>query len=181
MLIWGSTAWSSPSQPVLGLGALPDEGLAMVDEQLDLARLLVLECDGQVRVTERRASDRERFDAVALPERARAATRTGHQLGRNSNHALAARDEQPLQAPADAADVLQRPQTIRTQLLGPGPQLFVPRSARGGGELLDDLTRPRPNRHRGMCLLVRVHSDNDGHSISLLDSEPVGAPADKPQ
>jgi len=28
-----------PPQPVLGLGALPDEGLAMIDEQLDLARL----------------------------------------------------------------------------------------------------------------------------------------------
>ncbi|HEX4625717.1 MAG TPA: hypothetical protein VH231_14790 [Solirubrobacteraceae bacterium] len=63
----------------------------MIDEQRDLARLLVLECDGQIRVTERRPGDRERVDAVALPERSRGATRTGHQLVRNLNHARRAR------------------------------------------------------------------------------------------
>ena len=106
-----------------------------------------------------------------LPERSRAATRTGHQLRRNPDHALAARDQQALQAPTDAADVLQRPQTIRTQVPGPAQQLFVTLRARGGGELLDQLTGPRPNRHRGVRLLVRVHSDNNGHSFSLFDSE----------
>jgi len=157
-----------PPEPVLGLGALPNEGLAVLDEQLDLARLLILGRDGQVGVAECCAGDRERVDAVGLPKRSPAATRTGHQLRRNPNHPLAARDEQPLQAPADASDILQGPQTIRTQPLGPAQHLFVTGSSRRGRELADDLTRSTTNRHRGVRLLVRVHSNYDGQQLLPL-------------
>jgi hypothetical protein len=160
-----------PPQPVLGLRALANKRLAVIDEQLDLARLLVLDRDGQIRVTERGASDRQRVDAVGLPERPRPATRTGQQLRRNPNHSLAARDQQPFKAPADASDILQRPQTIRAQLPSPAQKLSVTRSARRASALADDLTRATPDRHRGVRLLVRVHSDNDGHIFSLLDAQ----------
>jgi hypothetical protein len=168
---FGLDGVQQPPQPVLGLGALPDERLAMVDEQLDLARLVVLDRDGQFRVAEGRPGDRERVDAVGLPKRPRAATRTGHQLRRNPNHVFAARDQRPLKAPADAAGILQRLQTIRAQAVGPTQHFLVTRSPRGASEFVDDLAGLRPNRHRGVRLLVRVHSDNNGHSSSLFDDQ----------
>jgi plasmid stabilization system protein ParE len=52
---FGIDGVKQPPQPVLGLGALPNQGLAMIDDQLDLTRLRVLDRERHIRVTERRA------------------------------------------------------------------------------------------------------------------------------
>jgi hypothetical protein len=50
---FGIDGVKQPPRAILGLGALPHQALAVIDEQLDLTRLLVLKSDGQIRVTER--------------------------------------------------------------------------------------------------------------------------------
>jgi len=61
--------------------------------------------------------------------RAPAATLAGHQLGRNAQHALAARDQEPLKRARHVPAVLQRPDTLALQAARPDEQAREPAGA----------------------------------------------------
>ena len=53
----------------------------------------------------------------------------GHQVGRNAQHALAARDQEPLEGPGHVPAILKRPDTFTVELAGPRQQRGEPRAA----------------------------------------------------
>ena len=94
----GPAVVQKPAQPVLDAGALGDEVLAVIEQQLDLARRALEPRDRQRldALLERRAGDRQRVDRVALAALARAA-----RAGRPSASAPPARRAR--RAPAGSA------------------------------------------------------------------------------
>src|ERR1700710_405901 len=106
----------------------------MLVEQLDRAGLRVKKGGGQLVQTfsQRGPGDRERVDLVALAALPGTGPGPGGQPGRDPDHALAARDQKPLQATGDVTAVLN----------GPGPL---------------GVKAARPLQQRTEALLARRH------------------------
>ena len=84
-----------------------DAVLAVIEQQFDLSgRPCQLCCrEGLDALLKRGAGDRQRVDRVALAALARGLAPAGHQLWRDTNDALAARQQEPLELARLAADV----------------------------------------------------------------------------
>ncbi len=98
-----------PAKAVLGLASLTHERLAMIDEQPEVARRLVLERGRQVGMRERRAGDREGVDRVGFAKGTCALPRPAISFGGDSHHTL-----------LGARKLERRPATARHHLNGPG-------------------------------------------------------------
>ena len=128
-----------PAQIVDQRGALLDEPLAVIDEQPDVEL-----GPGQLRdrqrveaFAQRRAGDRDGVDAIGLARARARSARAGHQLRRDANDALAAREQEPLQRARDVPAVLKRPDPLAADAARPAQQL-TERARR----------RARPSRRR---------------------------------
>ena len=76
---------------------------------------------------QRGPGDGDRVDLVALATLAARAPRAGHQPCRDPNHALAARDQKPLQRARDMAAILQRPDPFAGKAARPDHSAAKPR------------------------------------------------------
>ena len=141
-------------------GALVDEVLAVICQELDLASLRIEVGNRQVALSERRAGDREGIDRIGLAELA-AAARARHQLRRDANQALSWGDQLALEAPGDVAAVLERKQALLSQGPGPFDQTLVTGLVACDRQLVAELTGWRVHRGRGVALLVGVDADRD--------------------
>jgi len=113
-----------PLQPAVERHPRPDESLAVVDQQPQVElragqrrRRQCVDSRGQ-----RRPGDGDRVDLVALATLAARAPRAGHQPRRDPNHALTARDQEPLQRTGHMAAILQRPDPFTGQAARPDQQ-----------------------------------------------------------
>jgi len=152
-----------PAQPLLGAPPLIDQIITMINKQLDLAvHPLTWLGPWQVRLAQRRPSDRERVDRVRLPPHPPRPALRHRQLRRDPHQLLTQAKQQPLQPRRQKPAVLERPQPLAVERRRPADQLAATNSDRPLVEhpagLLDG--------HRGHRLLVYVHSDHD-HSSRL--------------
>jgi hypothetical protein len=117
-----------PPQRVVERHALTHESLAVVDQQAQVKLWAVQLRRGQgvQALAHGRTGDRDRVDAVGLPAPAGAATRVGRQRGRDAHHALATRDQEPLQRARDVPAALQRPDPLAAQAPRPAAQAANP-------------------------------------------------------
>ncbi len=114
-----------PPQPVLDTGALADEVLAMVKQQLDLERLLV-QPGARQRVdtfTNGCPSDAESVDVIRLAALARDAASARHQLRRDTNDPLPSCEQEPLKPSRDVTAVLDREDSITAELSRPADEV----------------------------------------------------------
>src|SRR3979409_871016 len=98
-----------PLQRVVELDTGTDQALAMRYQQPQI-ELWAVEVGGRQRresFAQRAPRDVDGVDAVGLAALARALARLGHQVGRDTQHALAALDQEPLQGSRYVPAVLQ--------------------------------------------------------------------------
>jgi hypothetical protein len=88
-------------------GALADQVLAMVDQELQLTQLRVVAGVRQVRLPQGRPGDGQSVDRVGLPVGAGSLASMGAQPGPDPQDRLAAGQQEALQATVDVAAVLQ--------------------------------------------------------------------------
>ena len=155
-----------PAQPLLRPAALVDEIVAVVDQQLQLAkRLLVRPRPAQVRLAQRRPRDRERVDRVRLAARPARAPLRRHQLRRHPHQLLTAPRAAAARASASAAGSPRPPTTARRSSAAAQPSSSsLPTGTVFSSSMPAGLV-DRDRRHR---LLVYVHSDHD-HPDRLLN------------
>src|SRR5471032_1668401 len=100
-----------PAQPLLGAPPLIDQIITMINKQLDLAvHPLTWLGPWQVRLAQRRPSDRERVDRVRLPPHPPRPALRHRQLRRDPHQLLTQAKQQPLQPRRQKPAVLERPQ-----------------------------------------------------------------------
>ena len=100
-----------PAQPLMHPSTLVDDRVAMVDQQLQLSkRLLVAAWPSEPRLAQRSASDCERINRVGLPSPPTAAPLRRHQLRRHPHQRFATREQLPLQPARQPPTVFKRPQ-----------------------------------------------------------------------
>jgi hypothetical protein len=136
----------------------------MVDEQAQVALGPVEPCDRQVGLSERRASDRERVDRIALAGLPGTPSRTRHQLGWDPHDRLAGDHEIGLEPPAEVPAVLERPAPVGPAD-GPASQLEMP-LARGGDGLLVELAPGLVDHHDRVAPLVQICAQDDHVPVS---------------
>jgi hypothetical protein len=117
-------------------GALGDEGVAVVDQELQLPGCLVVACVMELGfLAQRRAGDRQGVDRVGLAAGAGALAGAGHELRADPQHRLAAGHQEALQAAVDVAAVLQGEADLGPEAVGPGHQLALARLVGSDGDL----------------------------------------------
>jgi hypothetical protein len=165
-----------PTQPLLHPATRVDEIVAMVNQQLQITKDLLIEpWAAQLRLPQRRSRDRQSVDRIGLAPRAARPSFRHRQLRRHPHQLLTRRQQLPLQPTRQLPTVLDRPQPPVAERGRPGEQLIAADQrdllAQRPAGLVD-----RDSRHR---LLVYVQSDHD-HSDRLLT---VGGDrrADRPQ
>ena len=147
-----------PTQPLLGPSALVDEIITMIDEQLQVAkRLLILARTTQTGFPQRCPGDSERVDRIRLATSAAGAPLGCHQLRRHPHQLLADREQFPFERPGQLPAILKRPQPLTAQRRSPGNQ----RAVRHGDRLLVEHPPRLVDRDSRQRLLVYVHSDHD--------------------
>src|SRR5204863_3593278 len=115
-----------PTQPLLRPSALVDEILAMINEQLEITkRLLVGPRPAQPRYTQSGTRHGERVDRVGLAARPASATLRRHQLRRHPHQLLTGRQQLAFEPTRQLPTVLQRPQPLARELARPGEQSVV--------------------------------------------------------
>jgi hypothetical protein len=152
-----------PLQRVVERDALASQALAMVDQQpqIELAALQLRRWQGVHAFTQYGPSDRDGVDAVGLSARASAAPRVGHQLRRHAHHALAAGDQEPLQAARDMPAVLQRPHPLAAECARPSDERGKALGADLDRLLAHQLTGRRGDRGDRVRALVGVRPEHD--------------------
>jgi hypothetical protein len=150
-----------PAKPLDLGGTLADEVLAMVRQELDLARGGVEVGDREIGLSERRAGDGEGVDRVGLAELALRAAGARHQLRRHADDVLAAGDQLALEPTGDVAAVLDRKPPLRVEAAGPFEQALVAGLVACDRELRAKLAGRRVHRGGGVALLVGVDPDRD--------------------
>jgi hypothetical protein len=122
-----------PAQPVDQPGALGNEDLAVIAQQPDLDSLLIEEGSRESLdpLAQHGAGNRSRIDLVGLPDLAFAAARGAHQLRRDTQNTLAHANERALKPLRDVAAVLDRPDDLLAQLVGPAQPVEMSLLARG--------------------------------------------------
>jgi hypothetical protein len=159
-----------PTQPVLRLAALTDQRLAMVRQQAQITGCLIRCSRREIRMGNRSPCDRERVDAVGLPEGPTALSRSCHQLRRNANDSLSVPQKKLLQPAAHTPQVFKSPEALTAGRYGPDQQLLIAGGPCHDGELAEELTTPRHHAHRGVGLLVRVDPDNQLRDFPFVHS-----------
>src|SRR5581483_3397111 len=142
-------------------GALANQVLAMIEQELDLARGGVEMGDRELRFPERSPGYRERVDRIGLAELAGRAPCSRHQLWRHPDHPLAPGDQLPLEPPGDVAAVLQGELALGAEVPGPCEQALVAGAVAGDRHLVAKLAGRRIHRRRRMALLMGVDADRD--------------------
>ena len=125
-----------PAQTALQPRALDDQVRAMIEQQRDLALDAGQLRDRQVGLAQRRPSDRERVDRVALAERALPSCRApAISFGGTRTTRSPAPQQRLLQMPRQIAAVLDRPLALLLEPLGELQQPAMPRLIRGDRQL----------------------------------------------
>ena len=148
-----------PAKPLDGSGPLADEILAVVEQEPDLARLVVEVGDRQVGFAKRRPGDRQGIDRIGLAELALRAARTGHQLRRDAIPRSAG-DQLALEATADVATVLEPEPALLAQGAGPFKQPLVAALVACDRELVAKLAGGRVTA-AAECFACGVDADRD--------------------
>src|SRR5207244_3546283 len=87
-----------PAQSLLRPAALVDEILAVIDQQLEITKwLLIGPWPAQARLAQRGSGDRERIDRVRLAARPASSTLRRHQLRRHPHQLLSSNEQLPLE------------------------------------------------------------------------------------
>ncbi len=152
-----------PAQAALVIGAGANEVLAMVEQQLDLHRLLVEIGGRQVldSLLQRRPGDVGGVDRIGLATLARALARFAHQFRGDPDDPLAVCDQEALQAAGDVPAVLDRPDPLGVQAASPVEVLGEAGLAGGRSQLVDQLAGAVCHRYRGVGVFVGVRSDHN--------------------
>ena len=156
-----------PQQPVDGRGAVFDQVITPVDQQLQLPRGLVMGSDRQIGLTQRGPGNSSGVDRVRLSARAGDAALLGHHLRRHPHHPLASGQQVPFQPGGQVTAVLDGPHQIVPELLaGPRQRLQVPLGDSRDGDL-PDLPTHGIDRDERVRALVDIGSNNN-HGGCLL-------------
>jgi hypothetical protein len=136
-------------------GGLGYQVLAVVEQQLDGQRALIEEGLRQRldALPERSAGHGGGVDRIGLAALACAPARAGHELGSYAHHALAALDQEALEAARDVAAILDRPDALRVERSGPIEQCRVARA---------------PGRDRLAASQLAARGLNSGHRVGGL-------------
>ena len=155
-----------PAQPLLRPPPLVDEIVAVVDQQLQITKdLLVRARPAQVRLAQRRPCDRERVDRVRLAARPARPPLRHRQLRRHPHQLLTRRRAAAAPANASAAGSPRPPTTARSPSAAAQPSSSsLPTST----VRLVEQPAGLVDRDRSHRLLVYVHSDHD-HQDRLLN------------
>jgi hypothetical protein len=154
-----------PTQTLLRTAALVDEIIAVVNQQLQLPkRLLIRPWPAQARLAQRGPGDGERIDRIGLAAGSACAPLRRHQLRWHPHQRLAAFQQLPFEPARQLSTVLKGPQPLTAKPARPGETFAI-----GGRDrpfvqhppsLIDGDSRQR--------VLVHVHSDHD-HLPCLLN------------
>jgi hypothetical protein len=155
-----------PPEPVDLLGPLIDQAFAVIDQQLQLARLPIVRSDRQVRLAQRNPRHRQSIDRVGLARRAHRATLRGHQLRRHPHHLLTRGQQRPFQPGGQMPAVLDRPDPLGIAELLPGPAQQSGVAGIGGrSNELSLLLAHLINRDDRVRALVDVRAQNNHHEV----------------
>jgi hypothetical protein len=152
-----------PLHRVVEPNALADQALAVIDEQPQV-KLGPVQLRNRKIVqpfAQRCPGDRHRVDAVGLASLAPSAASAGHQLGRDAQNALAARDQEPLEGAGHVPAILKRPDSLPLQAARPDQQAREPAGADLDRLLAKHLTRRRSDRGDRVRALVNVRTEHD--------------------
>ncbi len=105
-------------------------------------------------------SDSERIDGIGLARDPSRATSAGHELGRDSNDLLTARDQEALEVAGYMTTVLQREDAVVVELAGPYEHALVPLVAGFHGHLRKRLPALLGG-HRSVGLFVWINTHYD--------------------
>jgi hypothetical protein len=148
-----------PAQPVLDPGALGDQVLTVIYEQLELPGRLIQLGGGQVGFAQRGPRHRQRIDRIGLARGPDRGSGGSHQLGRHAHDPLTNREQVPLQAARHVPAVLHRPGPLTGDGPSPGDQLQVLWGTRRDGAL-GDLPAEFLHGHDGVGGLVRIDAEH---------------------
>ena len=167
-----------PLQRVVQRHALPNQALAMIDQQpqIQLGTVQLRRRQGVQAFAQRGARDRERVDAVGLAA-SRPLRRTPPSASSGPADPLAAADQKPLEGPRDVPAVLHRPDPLAAQAARPRNSAANPR--RPTWTVRSPSISPVVGRDRGdrVRALVRVRAEHD-HDPRPLSTSTGGHPAD---
>jgi hypothetical protein len=160
----------------------PDESLAVVDQQPQVAlragqrrRRQCVDSRGQ-----RGPGDSDRVDLIALATLTARAPRARHQPCRDPNHALTARDQEPLQRAGDMAAILQCPDPFTGEAARPNQQRREAANSDSDRLITEQLAGRAIDGGDRVRALVGVRPEHDHgprpHPFCLADA---GRPADR--
>jgi hypothetical protein len=111
----GPAVVEEPAQPVLDPRALRDQVLAVVEQQLDLARRALELGAGSVSMPSSSAARATASASIGsdLPRSREARRPASHQLRGDPDHPLAAREQEALELAGDVTAVPDRPDALR--------------------------------------------------------------------
>jgi hypothetical protein len=152
-----------PQQRAVELDAMPDQALAVVNQepQVELGPVQLRGREALQAFLQRGAGDVDRVDPVRLAALTGAPAALRGQVRRDPQHALAAPDQKPLQRPGDVPAILKCPHTVAAEAARPLQQDPKPLSADRHRPLAEQLARRRSDGGVRLRPLVRVRAEHD--------------------
>jgi len=147
----------------------------MVDEEPDVTLDALQPGCGKVRHPDGRPRHGLGVDGVGLAPRTGGPAGSGHELGWHPHDGLARQEQVTLQASRDVAAVLQGEGSLRVTGARPLDQALVAPVAGGDAQLTEDLPRDAMQGHRGVGVLVAVHSHYDHSWSPFPRHQPAGS------